>query len=285
MEGWTKKNGVYLSQKPPHNELSLVDTDWNALWNADRSMIAVQWTSNFDYSLALPWWYCILDRPFSVDMLNSKVRYEVRKGLKNFRVERISSFEYADKLARVAYTEWQNYDASYRPSRTQNDLIQIYKNHSMNENQEYWGCFLNETDELIGFASCYIRCDYIDFMSMKIPSNYMKMGASYAVVSTISSHYMNSEQQYRYISDGHRNIVHKTNFQEFLVTKFGWKYAYASLHIKYRPWIKPIVELIYPFRNMFKIAESGILNKVFVMLQLEEISRSCKKLCREVNNE
>ena len=77
-----------------------------------------------------------------------------------------------------------------------------------------------------------------------------------------------------YICDGERNVLHKTNFHDYLEKYFLFRRAYCRLHIQYRPIIKPFVNLLYPFRKLLKKADRiSLIHKVNGVLFMEEIRR------------
>lgn len=94
--------------------------------------------------------------------------------------------------------------------------------------------------------------DHIDFSMLKIEQDAVKKGASAALIYNILYEY----KQYLsggIINDGSRNLLHKTNFQDYLIRYFGFRKCYADLNIVYKPYIKFIVFLIYPFREQLKL--------------------------------
>lgn len=50
----------------------------------DGNPYFARWTDNFDCGYETEWWYCIKDEPFDISKINSKKRYEINKGKKNF---------------------------------------------------------------------------------------------------------------------------------------------------------------------------------------------------------
>lgn len=59
----------------------------------------VRWTDNFDCGFETNWWYVIKDKPFDIDALKSKRRYEIRKGRKNFGVEKVNPKDIVDDIS------------------------------------------------------------------------------------------------------------------------------------------------------------------------------------------
>ena len=275
MNNFVKKSGIYLYIGAPHQTL---DKDFSAdvILKKDKKALAVIWSTDFDIKEELPWWYCILDHTFSLNEIKSKRRAEIRKACSKFIIKRIDPKEYADQLGSITYEAWQNYPQSYRPTRTAKDMSKIYCNHAIDKCQAYWGCFDVETEELVGFANCYIHKDWVEFRSLKTSERCKENGGALAIVCKLCEEYMQKSNGIQYICDGQRNIVHQTHFQEFLVTKFGWRYAWTRLNICYQPWVGVAVFLLYPFRRLLLKSKMGYLQKIGILLRYEEIARKCK---------
>ena len=213
--------------------------------------------------------------------IKSKRRSEIKKACTKFIVKKIDSKVYADELSTITYEPWQNYPVDYRPTRTSKDMARIYRNHASDKHFDYWGCFSIESEKLVGYASCYVHEDWVEFCSMKTSECCKENGGTLAIVCKICEEYMGvCRGEFRYISDGQRNIVHQTNFQEFLVTKFGWRYARTRLNICFQPWIKIIVFLLYPFRKLLLHSKFSYLRKGGILLRYYEIARECQRMKR-----
>lgn len=98
-----------------------------------------------------------------------------------------------------------------------------------------------------------------------------KKSVNAALVYFILEYYKEYLDGGGYISDGQRNILHETHFQEYLVKYFEFRYAYCKLNVVYRPVIRLIVWILFPFRNLIKQNKTGIMRKIYGILKMEEI--------------
>ena len=48
-----------------------------------------------------------------------------------------------------------------------------------------------------------------------------------------------------YVYNNERNIVHETNFPEFLIKYFGFRKAYCHLHMVYNPIVSIYIYILY----------------------------------------
>ena len=80
-----------------------------------------------------------------------------------------------------------------------------------------------------------------------------------------------------FISDGARNLSHVTHFQDYLQKYFGFRKAYCRLRVVYRPLFKPIIAILFLFKNFLKKFDSySLFHKINAILLAEEVSRDCK---------
>ncbi len=74
--------------------------------------------------------------------------------------------------------------------------------------------------------------------------------------------------------DGERSIYHQTNFQSYLEKYFGFRKAYCRLHLKFNPRINLFIQIIYPFRSVFKLLDNiGIFHKLNAIFKMLEIAK------------
>lgn len=136
--------------------------------------------------------------------------------------------------------------------------------------------FSTETNVLVGFLTCNLKNGYVETVAAKYDPQYLNLRASDAIHYTILEHYLN-QKGYAYVCSGSRTINHATNAQEYKITTFGFRKAYCILHIAYKPKVKWIVKLLFPFRSLLKLFDSiGAVNKINAILKMEELCRNEK---------
>lgn len=79
----------------------------------------------------------------------------------------------------------------------------------------------------------------------------------------------------QYLSDGARSLSHTTQIHDFLESKFGFRKAYARLHVVYTPWLGIVVATFYPLRKLICKVPYGPFKKASILLRQEEIRRQC----------
>ena len=120
---------------------------------------------------------------------------------------------------------------------------------------------------------CSLNDDTCNYSTIKFHPQYLKYYSSYALFYTMNRYYL-AERKLKYVNDGARNLVHKTNVQDFLITKFGFRKAYCKLHIEYSLIIRFIVMFIFPIRFVFYRFNNKFALKINSLLLQEKIRRS-----------
>lgn len=271
-KGWKIYRHALIPTTPPHIEPDLKILENKSIWK--KGVFFARYTTDFDCGYETNWWYCILDRPFDIKQVSAKKRYEINRGLKNVEVKKINTADYAEQLADIMEKCYNEYSKSYRPKINKEEWINnFYRNLYTPSNIDYWGIFLRDNMKLCGFASCELGEENVNLNSVKIDPCYIKTGANAALVYTIIQEYVNSNR-FRYISDGEKTIIHKSNYQEYLIKYFMFRKAYCKLHIIYRPITKIIVTILYPFRGLFnKLDKIFMFQNINAVLKMESIRR------------
>lgn len=272
MSDWKYYNHALVQNCAPH-ETPNINEIKDELKNNKKALFA-RWTTDWDCGHETEWWYIIKDNSFSQDELSKSSRKNINRALKNIIVKRINPKEYIDELWNT-YTEaivkYSNIDNKENEENFKN---KIKKNQ--NENEEYWGAFFKENNKLIGYKICRVYKDYVEMNVSKYSTEYLKYRTSDGLNFWVLDHYLNN-RNIKYIINGSRSINHVTNVQEYYIEHFNFRKAYCKLKIKYRWYIKIIIDLIYPFRNILKKKNNGFMHRINAVLKMEEIRRSCEE--------
>ena len=93
-----------MTTTAPHEEVDLSPVVSGEIWNYRNGKeipLFVTWISEWDCGYKTDWWYVICEGTFSLDNLSSSSRRNIRKALRNCRVERIDPSQYIEDLWRV----------------------------------------------------------------------------------------------------------------------------------------------------------------------------------------
>lgn len=260
-------------------------------WMKDRKMwkkladgkypLFARWITDFDCHEDTGWWYCIKDDPFDLSSLKYKRRRVINQGLQWVEVKWILPCEYAELMADINLAARLGYGESLDVEKEKSVLVQefssIYDLESLG-NREYLGAFLKESDKMIGYGIYEIFNDWVDQSVIKTHPDYLKYNVNAAMVYYAIEHYMGEKSSIKYISNGSKNISHKTNYHEYLMKYFGFRKAYCRLHVRYRTWVHIVIALFYPFRNLLKrFSGNTLIHQLVGVLTMEEIVRNQQK--------
>lgn len=233
----------------------------------------VRWTTNFDCEHETNWWYVIKDTPFDINALKSKRRYEINKGMKNYKVIEIDPLNYKEELYSVQVAAFSAYPEKYRPT---------VKKSSFLEDIDKWkqyvvlGAFFRENNELSGYALLSKESEhYTDFKVLKTKPNHERNAVNAALVEGVLRYFNTFLVNGGYICDGARSIQHETAFQDYLEKYFNFRKAYCKLHIVYHPKIGWVVKLAYPLRKLLAVFDNiNLIHQINAVLKMEEIIRN-----------
>lgn len=274
IDGWKYYNHAVIPTTAPHITPAVLPSKNSDIWKiGGATPLLARWTTDFDCGHKTNWWYVIKDTPFDIAEVKAKRRYEINKGIKNFYVVEIDPLDYKEELYKVQIDAFSAYPEKYRPT---------VERRSFYKSIDKWGeysviaAFHRDTDELCGYALLSKANEgYIDFTVLKTKPQYEKFSVNAALVEGIMRQFNDFLEKGGYICDGARNINHETGFQDYLEKYFGFRKAYCKLHIEYRPKLKGVIKLLYPFRKIFLTLDGvGKIHQLNSVLKMEEICRS-----------
>ena len=243
--------------------------------------LLARWTTDFDCGKETDWWYVIKDTPFDISELKAKRRYEINRGNKNFRVIKITPYDYREELYNVQVAAFSAYPRKYRPVVVRENFIS-----DVNKWSEYtvFAAFLRETGEMSGYALLSQKhSNCVDFMVLKTKPEYERLSVNASLISEILNYYHGFLADGGYICDGARSINHETAFQDYLEKYFGFRKAYCHLHIQYNPQIKWLIKVLFQLRKILSLFDGiGFVHQINSVIKMEEICRS-DMILREVS--
>ena len=275
VQEWNYYNYCMIPNVFPHEVVDDSKVTSGEIFKGNKALLA-RWTSDFDCAEPTSWWYFIKRDAFDLNQLKSNRRYKITKGIKNFEVRRIDPKEYAAQLHQVYTDAMTGYPPESRVNIAFPEFEKTMTALSQCSDTHYIYCaFFRETGELRGYIHIPVYETWAALSSLITNPEYEKYQINAALIYYVLEDLTDRMDGTFYISDGERNVLHKTNFHDYLEKYFLCRRAYCHLHIQYRPIIKPFVYLLYPFRNLLKKADRiSIIHKINGVLFMEEIRRS-----------
>lgn len=242
--------------------------DYKELFNEFPNAVMIRTTSGIEKTEKNDWYAVICDDFKSLEEMNSKIRYQVKKGLKSCTVKKISIEFLAEHGYEVYISAFKSYKHTTIPNTSKGKFYNdIMLGKGFDDLIEYWGCF--SEDKLIAYAINHIYGkEEVEYSVIKINPTYLKKYPIYALIYTMNEYYL-KENEFKYVNDGFRSISHDTNIQDFLISKFNFRKQEVSIKIKYRWYLDLIIRYTFAFRNILRRIDRRI-NAIYTM---EEIIR------------
>jgi hypothetical protein len=265
---WRRLHGALVPQDMPHVAHA---TDARRLRRAlgARRIPLARWESDFDGPADGPWWHLIKDRDDPVERLPKKARYGVRRGLREFAVRRCGNEEVRARghaVYRAAYARYETFEPCYDPARFSAAVA------ALPPETEFWCVEDRDDGRWSAFAEVLVRDGAACYVSAWFDPAGFRRSSSYALFHVMNRHYL-GERGLRYVSDGARSISHDTGIHDFLTRNFGFRRAYARLHVVYAPGLGALVAIAFPLRGLL----GRVSRRAGVLLEQERLRRACAR--------
>ena len=271
IKGWKYYNNAAIPTTAPHELVNLHPIKDKTIWKMDGKPFFARWTDNFDCGYETEWWYCIKDEPFDFEQIKSKRRTEIRKGLKLNEVKVVKALDYVDQIYILQSKCFDEYPEQNKTNISYDKTKESCKN--WDKKHFVYMAFSKETNQALGYAIVNPFDSYVNLESLKVPNEYQNSQVVPALIYNILIEILN-KKKYKYICDGERNLVHQTNFMDYLVKQFAFRFAYCNLNIEYKPIIKPLIKVLFTFKKHLEIfSKNRLIYKIIAVLKMEEISR------------
>ncbi len=269
---WRKHLGTLLPLSMPHRDAGVNPVRAVILLAVHRAYL-IRWESDFDCETPTEWWHVIKSKPEDLGTLSANTRSKVRRGDKRFVVEPALREHILEEGHAVYCKAYERYD-TFEPMMTHEAFCEAIM--ALPPETEFWVVRQRQSGEMVAFSENLVSNDACFYLSLWATPDSLRQYASYALIYRMNLHYLN-ERRLRYVSDGARSISHNTGIHDFLIERFGFRKAYARLHVVYFPLLSPVVFTLYPFRQRIAKAQGPLWQKVNILLKQEAIRRSFKR--------
>ncbi|MBT8379751.1 MAG: hypothetical protein KJN64_11005 [Ignavibacteria bacterium] len=254
---WHVQNRILTPLQMPHKNLSLDKLKLSVEMAKSNSILA-HWTDKWDSSESEWWWICCDSKNYDIkNIKNSRGRRGIRKGLEHCEVKKINSGEFPELAYNLYVKSLKSYGVKDKNIFSKNEYYSYVKRLSKYRGYELWGSFVD--NKLAAFAACVVLDDAVLLGSTKSDPEMHKFNPNNALFYIITKYYLTSMNT-KYITNGHRTLVHKTSIDEFL-TRMGYRKVFCRLNLELSKFAKvvntissPIVRTnLIPFKQMFPV--------------------------------
>ena len=210
-----------------------------------RRPLFVLYPTNYDCPHPTEWWYTINDCEYDLKQLPAKRRYEINKGRKNFRIEKVDPKEYLQQICDVMVASFDNYPEEYKPNLSQFTaewFCRYIDNLEADSCHEFYLAF-GEENGVDGYLHIVKRKDGVIVLDQqKARPTSERLNVNFALLDHVLTTYADDIAAHRaIISNGQRNVRHKTEFNEFLIKYFGFRRVYTHLQIAFPPLLGIVI--------------------------------------------
>lgn len=270
---WRKQQGALVLLSPPHLLNNFSKSDAVRLMRDTRSLM-IRWETEFDSSRSNHWWHVLKDGNSGLGDLSGNTRSKVRRGLRSYLCQPITRdfvIDFGYEVYADAFSRYVTHEECFSRSEFQKSVEQLASG------TEFWGAIDRETGRLEAFSENYVESKTCFYNTIWFKGCGLKKYASYALIFEMNKSYLD-DQGFIHITDGARSISHPTEIHDYLISKFGFRKAYATINVEYRPWLLLLVKGCFPFRMIFERISLNIFKKAAVLLRQEEINRQCREM-------
>ena len=267
---WRINQKGLMPLTPPDKNLNIKSEISMSLMQRN-SALYIRWESSFDMIKSSSWWHVICDESIEIESLSKNTRSKVRRGLKYFDSEMLTRQQVLDEGYKIYSSAFARYETHEEKFNEKQFLAAI---SNMPKNTEFWGVREKNTGKLVAFSENYIDHDICFCNTIWFEPDALKSYSSYVFFYNLIQHYL-KQRCFNYISNGAMSISHETQIHSFLESKFGFRKAYAVLHVRYQFLLHVCVLLLYPFRKLIALIPFKIFKMATIFLKQEEIHRNC----------
>lgn len=278
LDDWVYYNHAVIPSIEPKQNIDVKPLKDGSIWNfGGHKPLLARYTTDFDCGCITEWYYTIKDTNYDLTILPSKKKYNINKGRKCFAIKLIKPTDFSHELAEVCEDAFKGYSDIYNIKFSLSDCIDEIESGKWDKSFVF-AAFSNQNNKLCGFYRVGVKGKAIELIQLKVIREYEKLRINYALVDGVLTYFSEQLKSGYYITNGCRNLYHKTGFNELLCENFGFRKAYCNLHIVYRPIVNIGIQIMYLFRRYINSIsnKSPFLYKISAILEMERIARKCK---------
>lgn len=240
----------------------------------DQKAFFAQYITAFDVEDPTEWWFTIKDDEYDLSKLKAQERRNVKIFSKYCYAKIINPIDYKNELFECYKKSFEAYPEKYRPKffvfEKFIDSINEWQNTDI---YRLYAAFSNEENLLIGFTVTERKERYVKLVSQKTNPEYEKYRSNAALVDCMLNDWNEQLKSGEVvITNGSRSIKHETNFNAYLEKYFGFRKAYAKLHVVYRFPFGIIVKLLKPFKKIFEKSSNPFLYNIYCVLKMDSFA-------------
>jgi len=190
--------------------------------------------------------YAVICKEFKdYDLLQSKRKSEIIRGLKNCRAEIVDPALISEQAYDVYCKAAEKYNEP--PVQYNTFAKEFFLQKNFDDIVHFWGVF--HENQLIAYAKVYVYGSVeANITVAKFDPGYLHLYPAYAMFYTMNELYLH-QGKVQYVNDGFRSLQHNTNIQDFLIRKFGYEKYFVDVTVRYRQPFGIVLKMLRPFKG------------------------------------
>ncbi|MEN8122616.1 MAG: hypothetical protein ABFS35_19900, partial [Bacteroidota bacterium] len=142
---WHMYHGALVPNVPRHKEINLTKNEANELLSISKAYF-LRYTNEWDRGYG-EFWYVIKDKYGGIQEISKNYRKQIRKGLENCIVKRVSKEEIAEHGYEVYRKAFEKYHTNKSPEN-----IEQFVTNILNSNYDNWAVYAKNDNKMIAYS-------------------------------------------------------------------------------------------------------------------------------------
>lgn len=263
MNDYILYKGCWICASAPHLWKKLTEEEMLDMLSSQGYMVRNVY--DYDCKYQTSFWCIIKDSFGGLEELSLRTRNKVRRALKTMDYKLILPAQLLeDGGYEVMVKSCKGYKVKCKyPSKDE------FEKHVMSLTDcQIWGGYMKDSERIVVYSICRVGQDCCNLQTCKCDPSFLRNLQNarpcypyYGLFYFLSEYYL-KQCGLKYIFDGTRTVTEHSNVQNFLEEKFNFRKAYCKFHVRYKPWVKIVVNILYPFRKckFLPLKVRGVLN-------------------------
>lgn len=181
-------------------------------------------------SLETGWWAIVCRQYKGVDAIRSdKARNQIRKAIASTSVKKVTA-DFILKNGMPVFLASEAARGKVSVKKTQEWIKQLQVYQEFPKLVHFWAVFAGE--KMCAYCEVYVYDkEEANYSVIKFDPAFKANYPVYALIHTMTDFYLN-QQKISMVNAGYRSLLHDTNFQDFLISKFGFEKYYLHMQLK-----------------------------------------------------
>jgi len=186
---WKNYHGVLIPKTAAHIEVNLSNNEQQELLKQSKAYF-LRYVSKWDIDVKSGFWYIIKDKNENLEQYKSKIRNQIKKGLKNCLVKKVGK----EFISRHGYLVYKNAFKNYNTTMPTMDE-NTFKRNILHSTCDFFAVYEMERERIIAYSQNIIENNSNNYSTIKFDPAYLKLYPSYALFYEMNRYYLNEQKK------------------------------------------------------------------------------------------